>query len=136
MRRFLIDLGGIIWASPWSLLGLVVGGAALLRGGRVGRTGRVLEFHGPLIALLLRRAPIQGGASAVTLGHVVLAADVAQLVRTRRHELVHVRQYERWGPLFVPVYFLSSALAWARGDHPYFDNAFEQQAFREEDDHL
>jgi hypothetical protein len=75
-----------------------------------------------------------GGASAITLGHVVLAADYDQMVRTRRHELVHVRQYERWGPLFVLAYFFSSASALASGKNPYFDNVFEQQAFHEADD--
>ncbi len=132
-RRF-VHLCGFCWASPWTLVGLAVGGLSLLFWGRAGRSGRVLEFHGPLIAWVLRRAPLRGGASAITLGHVVLAADHAQLVRTRRHELVHVQQYERWGPLFVPAYFLSSASAWARGADPYFDNAFEQQAFHEADE--
>lgn len=67
----------------------------------------------------------------MTLGHCVLAADRAQLVRTRNHELVHVRQYERWGPMFVPAYFVASAWVWSRGGDPYWDNPFEAQAYRE-----
>lgn len=130
----LLDLLRFAWASPWTLLGFSVGVAAWLLGDRVGRTGRVLEFHGPRIGQLLRRVPIRGGASAITLGHVVLAADRNQLQRTREHELVHVRQYERWGPLFIPVYFCSSIVAWSRGGDPYLDNVFERQAFREAQD--
>ncbi len=127
----LIDVLRITWASPWTMFGLAVGGFAWFWGDTFGRTGRVLEFYGPRLGFLLRRVPIRGGASAITLGHVVLAADEIQLERTRRHEFVHVRQYERWGPFFVPAYAANSLLAWIRGGDPYLDNAFEQQAFRE-----
>jgi hypothetical protein len=51
-------------------------------------------------------------------------------MRCRNHERVHVRQYERWGPLFPPLYLLSSAAALVRGMDPYRDNRFEQEAFR------
>jgi hypothetical protein len=47
----------------------------------------------------------------------------------RTHELVHVRQYERWGPLFVPAYLASSAIIWLRGGDPYRDNPFEREAY-------
>ena len=29
----------------------------------------------------------------------------------------------------IPAYFLSSFLAWRRGDHFYFDNRFEREAY-------
>jgi hypothetical protein len=45
--------------------------------------------------------------------------------------MIHVRQYERWGVLFVPVYLLCSAVLWVRGKRPYHDNPFERQAFSE-----
>jgi hypothetical protein len=41
---------------------------------------------------------------AITLGHVVLATTESALKKTRSHERVHVRQYERWGPFFIPAY--------------------------------
>lgn len=41
------------------------------------------------------------------------------------HELVHVRQFERWGPLFVPAYAIASIVARARGGRAYADNRFE-----------
>ena len=44
---------------------------------------------------------------------------------------MHVRQYERWGPLMGPAYLLASLVAWLRGRRPYRDNPFERQAFDE-----
>lgn len=67
----------------------------------------------------------------MTLGHVVIAADIAQLIRTRRHERVHVRQYERWGVLFVPAYLTFSLGLLIRGRDPYRDNPFEREAFEQ-----
>jgi hypothetical protein len=66
----------------------------------------------------------------MTLGHVVWGVDPAALDRTRAHERIHVAQYERWGPLFLPAYALSSLMAWSRGQDPYRDNRFERQAFK------
>jgi hypothetical protein len=43
---------------------------------------------------------------------------------------VHVRQYERWGVLFFPLYAASSLWQLARGRDPYRDNRFEREAFR------
>lgn len=64
---------------------------------------------------------------AITFGHVVLSVDELD-EDTMRHELVHVRQYERWGPVFVPAYLAASAAARLRGGHHYLHNAFELQA--------
>src|SRR4029453_6288213 len=94
----------LVWTGPWTLLGIVFGLLSILTGGGVQRVGRVLEFHGGILAWLLTRAPMAGGASALTLGHTVLARTAGDLERTREHELVHVAQYERWGLLFVPAY--------------------------------
>jgi hypothetical protein len=89
----------------------------------------VLEVHGPVLAWLLSRmTPVAGGAAAMTLGHVVIAADGASLDATRAHERVHVRQCEVWGPLFIPAYLASSGWAALRGRHFYFDNWFERDA--------
>ncbi len=87
----------------------------------------VLEVHGGFARWLLR----QVGAIAMTLGHVVIAVDLYAHERTRRHERVHVRQVERWGPIFLPAYGLASIVARLRGRHYYFDNVFEIEAYRE-----
>jgi hypothetical protein len=47
----------------------------------------------------------------------------------RSHEQVHVRQYEQWGPLFLPAYLASSLWQLACGRHCYRDNWFERQAY-------
>ena len=122
----------MLWAVPWTFLGICMGVVGLLTGGGMQRVGRVLEFHGGLLTWLLTRAPIAGGACALTLGHTVLARTAGDLDRTRRHELVHVAQYERWGLLFVPAYLGCSAWLWLRGRDPYWDNPFEREAYREE----
>ena len=60
---------------------------------------------------------------------VVLALDHDTLAALRAHERIHVQQYERWGPLFVPAYLGSSLLQWLRGQDPYLSNWFEREAF-------
>jgi hypothetical protein len=118
-----------LWAAPATLLGLLLLVLASMSGGRARRVQGVLEVHGGLVRWLLTRwVPIAGGASAITLGHVVVGRDADCLERCREHEQVHVRQYERWGPLMIPAYFASSLVAWLRGRHYYLDNAFERAA--------
>lgn len=126
MRRLLRYL----WASPTTVVGLAFALLGTRRGG-VAVVDGVIEAHGPMLRRLLSRLPPHGGIAAITLGHVVLGTDADAIDATRAHERVHVRQYERWGPLFVPAYLLSGLLALLRGGHPYFDNYFERQAFRE-----
>ena len=54
--------------------------------------------------------------------------------RCRAHELVHVRQAELLGPLFIPAYFGASVWAVLRGRHLYRDNWFEVDARRRSED--
>jgi hypothetical protein len=108
---------------------MVIGCAGLLSGGSARRRGRTLEFHGGAVTWVLNRAPIVGSAAAMTWGHVILGQTVAALDVTREHELVHVRQYERWGPLFIPAYLVCSAVIWLRGGDAYRDNPFEREAY-------
>ena len=44
LMRALLQLLKFLWASPYTLLGLVIGGVGLCFGGKVRRRGRVLEF--------------------------------------------------------------------------------------------
>jgi hypothetical protein len=119
-----------VWASPATIIGLLVALLVKLQGGSVNVVRGVIEVHGGFLTKLLSdRLPWLGSSMAMTLGHVVLSTDADCLECTRRHERVHVRQYERWGPFFLPAYFLSSLVALLRGRHPYFDNMFEREAF-------
>jgi hypothetical protein len=65
----------------------------------------------------------------MTLGHVILARDQDCLDTSRDHEHVHVRQYERWGPLMIPLYLTASLVLWCRGYDAYLDNPFEREAY-------
>jgi hypothetical protein len=122
-----------VWAFfPGTLLGLIGVLLASISGGKIRRVRGCVEVHGGAVSRFLRRGmPWLGirGAAAMTLGHVILGVDEYCLERSREHEHVHVRQYERWGPLFLPAYFVASLLAWKRGRHPYFDNHFEREAY-------
>ncbi len=119
-----------LWALPNTLIGLALVPLAVLTGARLHARDGALEISGGAIRWLLRRAvPIPGGALALTLGHVVLGRDESALRACAAHERVHVRQCERWGPVFLPAYLASSLLALAAGRDPYRDNRFEREAF-------
>ncbi len=91
------------------------------------RRGHVVEFHGGLINWLFQRLPNE--PMAMTLGHTILGRTAAALDMARPHELIHIRQYERWGPLFVPAYLLCSLVIRLRGKDAYRDNPFEREAY-------
>ncbi|MFQ5731663.1 MAG: hypothetical protein ACE5KM_06895 [Planctomycetaceae bacterium] len=130
-----LRLFAYLWASPASLLGLLFLPPTLLTGGRVRVVRGVLEITGGLTSWLFRRSlPGVGAASAMTLGHVIVGRNADCLVDTRDHEHVHVRQYERWGPLMLPIYLSASLVLWIRGRDPYFDNPFEREAYGAVDD--
>lgn len=89
-----------VWASPNTLLGLLLG---LLAFQRPRLTQGILLFDSHVrgstwVLRMFRRA-------AVTYGHVVLGnrrVEGPLLV----HELHHVRQYERLGVLYIPLYLV------------------------------
>lgn len=120
-----------LWASPNTLLGLAFVLLARATGGGAAVHTGVVEAHGGVPGWLLEHAPFvgPGGASAITLGHVVLARSPALLDLTRTHERVHVAQYARWGPVFMPAYLGAGAWLWVRGRDPYRDNPFEVEAY-------
>ena len=66
---------------------------------------------------------------AITLGHIVLGLNHTVLETHRLHEHAHVRQYERWGMLFFPLYLGSSLAQLLRGRDPHCYNHFERKAF-------
>ncbi len=115
-----------LWAGPTTLVGLVAAAIALLGRGRGEVRDGVLEVRGGFATWLLSSRLFR--AQAMALGHVVLGRDRPALDRCRRHELVHVRQAERWGPFFLPAYLLASVWALLNGRHCYHDNWFEIDA--------
>lgn len=128
LASFLIGRLAGVWAFPYTFLGLLVGLLNAIAGGQARRVTGVWEFHGPLIARLLDLLPLSS-VMALTLGRTVLARNQLALDLTRDHERVHVRQFERWGPLMGPAYLGCSFLLWIRGRDWYRENPFEKQAF-------
>jgi hypothetical protein len=118
-----------LWAFPNTAIGLLLVVPALVSGGKARRVQGVLEITGRAVAWVLQHFPFSGPIVALTLGHVVLCADEETLERWRSHELIHVRQYERWGPFFIPAYLFSSLAARLKGNDSYHDNRFEAEAF-------
>jgi hypothetical protein len=118
------------WAFPVTALGLLAALLTLGTGGKARRQRGILEAHGGFARGFLRLPFIR--AQAMTLGHVILGADLRALDACREHELAHVRQCEQWGPFFLPAYALASLWAWARGGHYYRENWFEVDAERAE----
>lgn len=121
----------VVWASPYSLLGLVIGGLGLALGGRGRFRDGALEFYEGTTAWCVRHLPTGKLTAGITLGHVILGQTGPGLERVGEHERVHVRQFERWGPAMGPAYLLASAWMWCRGRDAYRDNPFEVQAYRE-----
>ena len=124
----LTSLPALLWAAPCSAVGLALAAPLLLLGGRARPRAGTLEVSwrhdAAACGRLARRLPFE----AITLGHVILGVTAQALERSRAHERVHVRQYERWGLLFFPAYAASSLWQWLRGRRPYWDNAFEIEA--------
>ena len=119
-----------LWASPNTALGLLFACIPLALGGRAAwRHGALEVCYRDTLADCGDRArnlPFRG----IVFGHVILAVSAEELERIGPHERVHVAQYERWGPLFLPAYGLSSLWQVLHGRHPYRDNHFEVQARR------
>lgn len=65
--------------------------------------------------------------AAQTLGRYVFSRQRLS-DHSLAHEVEHVRQWQRLGPLFLPAYATASGLALLRRRHPYWDNRFEAWA--------
>jgi hypothetical protein len=126
--RFL-SISRLLWAAPCSALGLLIGAAVLLAGGRMRWVNGALECclagDSALAKWLQRHQPF----AAITLGHVIVALHAGHLQRLHAHERVHVKQFERWGALMLLAYLAASLWAWLKGQDPYFANCFEREAY-------
>ncbi|HEV7280156.1 MAG TPA: hypothetical protein VGN57_08090 [Pirellulaceae bacterium] len=119
----------LLWASPYTLIGIAVGLLGLVSGGKVQVRRGVVEFYGGFVQWALQRLPTGPLTMAMTLGHCILGQTDASLDVARDHEHVHVRQFERWGPLMGPAYLGASVYVWLRGRRAYRDNPFEVEAY-------
>jgi hypothetical protein len=117
------------WAAPATLVGLLAALPAFATGARARAIEGALEVTGGRIHRLVAALPRRCRFCAITFGHVVVCTDECTAAAVRAHERVHVRQYERLGALFFPLYIGSSLVQWLRGRDPYFDNRFEREAY-------
>ncbi len=119
---------GYLAALPVSAVAAAAVPFVLATGGRARVRDGVLEVEGGVLGPLLTRGISSFPIGAITLGHVVLAADASALVKAQAHERVHVAQYERFGALFPLLYLAASLRAVSRGGRAYRDNVFEREA--------
>jgi hypothetical protein len=122
---------GMLWTSPNTVLGLLLGVTGVALGAR-------MRWQRSELALIVRGWP-GGAGGALTLGNVIVHTgerlEVSCLTYAHRagrtveppisladHERAHVYQYMLFGPLFLPLYFLCGGVS-AR-------NPFERAADR------
>ena len=117
-----------LWASPCSFVGLLLSLIAILFGATMHIHDGTVEVTGGRIGSWVSRLPRFLRFTVITIGHVILASSQHLLSSHRAHECVHVRQYERWGVLFIPLYLISRFVQLIRGRDPYLANRFEQEA--------
>jgi hypothetical protein len=127
----IIHLLIILWVLPYTLFGLLIGIVGLATGAKGQILNGVIEFYGGGIGWLLKLFFWGRGAAALTIGHVILGLNKDYLNSSRNHELVHVRQFERWGIFMGPAYLGCSIFLWLTGKDSYYDNPFEKEAYRE-----
>jgi hypothetical protein len=90
-----------------------------------------LLYEDPRLGRYLDNVPLRPYAQ--TLGRIIVAREPIP-EGTIRHELEHVRQWSRLGPLFLPLYGLESFRALLMGGNRYLDNRFELAARSHERD--
>lgn len=117
-----------LWAAPCSLLGLIFALFALLGGASIRRYEGTLEVAGGRFGSWINSLPASMRLYAITFGHIIIGPSHDLLRCHRRHEHVHIRQYERWGFLFIPLYFVSSLAQYFHDRDPYNENRFEREA--------
>lgn len=119
----------VLWASPYSLLGILLGSIGIVTGGRGRLREGAIEFYGGFTQWFVQHLPTGEHTIGFTLGHVILGQTGPGLELVGAHERVHVAQFEKWGPAMGPAYLLCSAWLWCIGKNAYRDNPFEVEAY-------
>jgi hypothetical protein len=100
-----------VWTLPNTLLGLLAGALTFQRPRIV--EGALVFDRGPRGLTAVMRA---FDRAAMTVGYVIVSSEPVEGTLLR-HEVEHIRQYERWGPFFIPVYLLL-AIPYGYRRHP------------------
>ena len=128
MNKHLRRVWGLLWASPCSVVGMVLAVLLLLAGGQARWSAGALEVTYRQSEAGCGRLASNLAFRGIVFGHVILAVTRDELLRIGPHERVHVEQYERWGVLFFFAYGASSLWQLLQGRSAYWDNHFEVQA--------
>ena len=128
MNKHLRRVWGLLWASPCSVVGMVLAVLLLLAGGQARWSAGALEVTYRQSEAGCGRLASKFAFRGIVFGHVILAVTRDELLRIGPHERVHVQQYERWGMLFFFAYGASSLWQLLQGRSAYWDNHFEVQA--------
>ena len=127
--RHVLIIARYAWALPATFAGLLLSLIAFAFGARGRIVDGAVEIAGGRIDRCISMLPPYCRFAAITFGHVIIGLDHETLAHLRLHEHVHVRQYERWGVLFFPLYLVSSLIQIVRRRDPYLNNCFEREAF-------
>ena len=127
--KHLLSIIRYTWAAPASAVGLFLLVLPLCLGATCRVVDGVAEVAGGRVSRIFPFLPRTCHFEAITFGHVVIGLDHDLLTLLRPHEHAHVRQYERWGILFIPLYLYSRASQVLCGRNPYLHNRFEKEAF-------
>lgn len=120
---------GMLWTLPNTLIGLALGFLSLAWPRWDERGALVFESDRGFCKLHSKR-----GYAAITFGHVIITRPNPG-ERLMRHEFAHVRQYEKWGALYMLGYGFYWLKLWLEGKDGYRDNPFERKARKAEDEH-
>lgn len=118
--RSLLRALGVLWTSPNTFAGLLVGVCGIPFGAHMHfrRRDLALVFHGwpwgPGGAVTLGNVIVHTGetldAPCMTYAHRAGLAEEPQVILAD-HERGHVLQYMALGPLFLPLYFLCGGIS-------------------------
>jgi hypothetical protein len=100
-----------LWTLPNTLLG-VVAGAFTFQRPRVVEGALVFDRRARGLTAVMR----EFDRTAMTVGYVIVSSEPVEGTLLR-HEQHHIRQYERWGPFFIPLYLVLS-IAYGYRRHP------------------
>jgi hypothetical protein len=123
LRAVVADVAGKIWAAPNTVLGLVVGGVAY----GVAWAGHGIGLNGaPSISIgnnAIQFENIPFGDGALTLGNTITYGGGTKPTDDRNdlygdprmlnlglHEQGHTRQYQEFGPFFLPAYLVGGGI--------------------------
>ena len=102
---------------------------SLISGAKIKCVNGALEITGGFWVYTSKLYPTLLHFDAITFGHVIIAKNAGILTIWRAHEHIHVRQYCRWGVLFLLAYPLASLWQLLNKRHPYWHNPFEVEAY-------